>query len=224
MRVTYRPLGHDFPGKKKQYYERQSGLAFKASWSSTLDLLDKELRQLDADTVIFQIDVREGDIRIDGLPKERAVVSDPAVVVSFQSKYGPLRYSCDLFRDWHINVRAIALGLESLRRVERYGITTRGEQYAGWKALGAGSGPNVGVVLQFSGAREAAAWILDKAKADGLGAIGEKAVDVMLTDKEYRTGKFRQAAMKLHPDKGGSSSDWETLSEARRLVENQVGS
>jgi hypothetical protein len=33
------------------------------------------------------------------------------------------------------NVRAIALALEALRKVDRYGVTKRGEQYAGWKAL-----------------------------------------------------------------------------------------
>jgi hypothetical protein len=42
--------------------------------------------------------------------------------------------------DWQHNVRAIALGLEALRKVDRYGITRRGEQYAGWKALPAGIG------------------------------------------------------------------------------------
>jgi hypothetical protein len=34
---------------------------------------------------------------------------------------------------WQDNLRAVALGLEALRRVERYGIAQRGEQYAGWR-------------------------------------------------------------------------------------------
>jgi hypothetical protein len=34
-----------------------------------------------------------------------------------------------------MNARAIALGLEALRKVDRYRITKRGEQYTGWSAL-----------------------------------------------------------------------------------------
>lgn len=37
--------------------------------------------------------------------------------------------------DWQINLRAIALGLEALRKLDRYGITSRGEQYTGWRAI-----------------------------------------------------------------------------------------
>src|ERR1700675_3855774 len=85
---------------------------------------------LDAKKLVFQIDVRESEIRLDGLPSARARPNDPAVIVSFDSKHGPLRYFCDQFTDWQDNIRAIALGLEALRKVERYGITHRGEQYA----------------------------------------------------------------------------------------------
>jgi hypothetical protein len=61
--------------------------------------------------------------------------------VSFESRHGPLEYATDVFDDWQDNVRAIALGLEALRRVDRYGIAKRGEQYRGWKQLEAG-GPS----------------------------------------------------------------------------------
>ncbi len=40
--------------------------------------------------------------------------------------------------DWQHNVRAIALTLEALRAVDRYGATETGQQYAGFKALPAG--------------------------------------------------------------------------------------
>jgi len=43
-----------------------------------------------------------------------------------------LRNVCD--EDWRHNVRSIALGLEALRAVDRYGISRRGEQYAGFRA------------------------------------------------------------------------------------------
>jgi len=43
---------------------------------------------------------------------------------------------CDSFRDWEANLRAIALSLEHLRAVDRYGVTTEEEeQYTGWLRL-----------------------------------------------------------------------------------------
>ncbi len=42
------------------------------------------------------------------------------------------------FPAWRINVRAIALGLEALRKVDRSGIARGNEQYTGFRALGSG--------------------------------------------------------------------------------------
>jgi hypothetical protein len=46
-----------------------------------------------------------------------------------------LLYACDRFWRWQHNLRAIALGLEALRLVERYGIGDAHQQYAGYRAL-----------------------------------------------------------------------------------------
>jgi hypothetical protein len=54
---------------------------------------------------------------------------------------GRLVYATDCCDYWQHNVRSIALGLQALRAVDRYGITRRGEQYAGFAALPAG-GPD----------------------------------------------------------------------------------
>ena len=62
----------------------------------------------------------------------------PAVIIAFESKHGPLKYATDVFDHWHANLRAIALGLEALRKVERYGITQRGEQYTGFRTWNSG--------------------------------------------------------------------------------------
>ena len=73
------------------------------------------------------------------MPRANASPKSPAVVIAFESKHGPLQYATDAFTHWQANVRAVALGLEALRRVERYGITKHGEQYTGWKQLGSGT-------------------------------------------------------------------------------------
>lgn len=134
MRVTFRPLE---PGA----FTTAPGLRrpFSAPYSRTLDALERELRHLGADATVIQLALGEDDIRLDGLPRANATPAHPGVVVSFESReHGPLRYRTNRYGHWHHNLRAIALGLESLRRVDRYGITSKGEQYAGWKALPAG--------------------------------------------------------------------------------------
>jgi hypothetical protein len=58
-----------------------------------------------------------------------------------ETKHGPLVYSADSCALGQHNVRSIALGLEALRAVERYGVTHQGEQYTPWKAIGSGPTP-----------------------------------------------------------------------------------
>lgn len=135
MNVRCRPLS-SFP--PEFHVARSSGDPFSAGWTSTFDLLVRELEKLGASNVAIELALTEGDIRLDGWPYAGARTSHPGVVISFDSKHGPLRYGTDAFPKWQSNVRAIALGLESLRRVDRYGIGKRGEQYTGWKALPSG--------------------------------------------------------------------------------------
>src|SRR4029453_5074854 len=104
----------------------------------TLIKLDHELTELKASNYVIQLELTEKDIRLDGQPPSSASAAGPAVPIFFDSKYGPLRYATDVFNHWKANLRAIALGLKALRKVERYGITQRGEQYTGWKQLGSG--------------------------------------------------------------------------------------
>jgi len=122
--------------------KRRARSPFSATWSATLALLAREVRQLGArGPVALQIAVGEEDIRLDGQIRAAARPSHPGVIVSFESRHGSLVYATDVFDRWQDNVRAIALGLEALRRVDRYGIARSGEQYAGWKQLAAGDSP-----------------------------------------------------------------------------------
>ncbi len=91
---------------------------------------------------MLQIDIREQALRLDGgLRANARPVDFPGVRISFESKHGPLTYATDTHEFWQHNVRGIALGLQALRAVDRYGVTKRGEQYTGWKALPAGQAP-----------------------------------------------------------------------------------
>lgn len=120
--------------------ERRSRYTFKAPWSSTLELLERELRLLEAKNIVIGCGLREQDIRLDGWPRSNALVpAHPGVEVSFDTRHGRLVYATDVCEIWEHNVRAVGLGLEALRAVDRHGITRRGEQYAGFKAIASGS-------------------------------------------------------------------------------------
>lgn len=140
MKCTFRPLVA-WSGPATPAGRRRSRYTFKGSWQSTLDLLDRELRHLGAHNVVIEADFREQDLRIDGMPRAGAPAPQhPGVRVSFESKHGPLTYATDAYAYWQHNVRAIALGLEALRAVDRYGITRTGEQYKGWRQIEAKPG------------------------------------------------------------------------------------
>lgn len=140
IQCVFRPLL--WSGPETPAARRRSQYAFKAGWSDTLALLERELRHLDASRIVVEADFRERDLRIDGWPRADArIPQHPGVRVAFESRHGPLVYATDSCAWWQHNVRSIALGLEALRAVDRYGVTRRGEQYAGWKAITAGAAP-----------------------------------------------------------------------------------
>jgi hypothetical protein len=114
---------------------------FQASFSDTVKLLDRELRLLDPKdphmpVCVLQIAMREQDFRIDGMPRANAVPSHPGVILNIETRNKPpMSFPCDTFTHWHHNLRAIALTLEALRKVDRYGVTQTGQQYRGWQAI-----------------------------------------------------------------------------------------
>jgi hypothetical protein len=193
IQISYRPLPAIWPsGERTKSWERKR-TPFKAGWTNTLGVLERELRHLGVgwdDVVIIEAGYKPSDLRMDGLPRKDARLDDPAVILSFQSTWGPLRYGCDTYGNHEANVRAIALALEALRAVDRYGVTKRGEQYAGWKALPASG--------QAQSTREHEDFIRR------FSAPGQPIAQA-----------YRTALKQLHPDVGGSREDFERLQRAR---------
>ncbi len=135
MEIKCRPIS-SFPAEFKA--GRMASSPFRSGWTATMELLERELEKLGARGAVIELALTEREIRLDGWPRAEARPSHPGVVISFDSRHGPLRYGTDAFPHWQDNVRAIALGLEALRKVDRYGIGKRGEQYQGWRQLTAG--------------------------------------------------------------------------------------
>jgi hypothetical protein len=137
MNYTFRPLPlwpHPIT------HNRRSRSTFKAGWDSTMKMLARELEHLGARDVMLAAGFNESEIRMDGMLRSNAREPlHPGVEVSFETAHGRLVYATDVCMFWQHNVRSIALGLGALRAVDRYGITRRGEQYAGWLQLGSTS-------------------------------------------------------------------------------------
>lgn len=196
--ATFRPLGQ-WP--RPDTHRRRGRHTFRASWADTLELLDRELEHLGAENVIIQADFTEADIRLDGRPRSNAKApKHPGVIVSFESRHGPLQYMTDEHEWWQHNVRAIALGLEALRAVDRYGITQTGQQYKGWRQLTAGSGIT---------SREAALELITR-----LADIAPATID----DVGLHTA-YRKAIKRAHPDGGGDTETFAAVQDAGRILE-----
>jgi hypothetical protein len=208
MRYEFRPLGR---WTDPETGHRRGAHLFKASWNDTLDLLATEIDYLDgADPVVIQVDAPEGMIRRDGMLHARARVGHPGVIISFQSRFGPLRYATDAYERWYghgvdgwqANVRAIALTLKALRDIDRWGASKRGEQYTGWRAVAARA-------PLFPDAGAAEAWM--RAYAQELRITGPG-------DQTALAKLYRLMALEMHPDKGAPRADWDRLDEARRVL------
>jgi hypothetical protein len=137
MQYTFRPM----PTWPHAVTKPRSYPHFKAAWRTTLDELAYEIEKLGGRDCVIGAGFRDSDIRLDGMPRANArqdPYMHPGVEISFDSRFGRLTYATDQYTDWRANVRAIVLSLEALRAVDRYGVSKRGQQYAGWARLAAG--------------------------------------------------------------------------------------
>jgi hypothetical protein len=186
--IRFRPIDV-WPGELTPPHRRKRA-AFDTPWGRTIQLLERELSMLEAQRTVFQVALLERDFRNDGRPRAQARAEHPGVIVAFDSKWGPLKYATDTFTTWQDNVRAVALSMEALRKVDRYGVSKRGEQYRGWRALTTGSDPAEGMTRE-----TAAAYLRDVWEND-----------------------IRRALFETHPDTGGDPGEFRKVQRARELL------
>lgn len=197
LRFETRPLPAVWPNGQRTPVDARRWGQFKATLAATMDLLEHELEQLGAvEPIVIEAGYEPHELRVDGRPRANARPRDPAVVLSFQSRFGPLRYACDTYATHDRNLRAIALALEALRAVDRYGVTRRGEQYQGWSAL-----PPAGE----NGMSRAEAEAIIRHFGDPDGNL------------ELRVA-YRRAAKLLDRDRGGDPGEWKKLNRAAQVV------
>jgi hypothetical protein len=138
LNITIKPLGK-WPGEETAEPKRSP---FKATYKKTLEQLEFELEKINADSGSLTLEMRisQQQLTLDGSRLRAHVKPErPGVVLTFNrhitkcvktpegnnnwvTSAQTLSYPCDAFDDWQDNLRAITLSLESLRRVERYGV------------------------------------------------------------------------------------------------------
>ncbi len=210
MRYRIQPLT-DFTIFTTPASERRPN-PFRSSYDETLRLLRTEVELLGGDEIVFELGCNASDIRQDGALRARAEVQHPGVRISFESTHGALTYATDTFAgrwygdppDWQINLRAIALSLEALRKVDRYGVVKRGEQYVGFKALPAGR-----AMPSSHMTRDDALRIL----------AGDIPLEHFNTTPESLRHSWRSARRAAHPDRNrGDQTRWDQVEQAARVL------
>lgn len=178
--ARFRPLPH-WPEKRKLRYMPSQ---FKSPYNKTLDKLEYELSKLSAKNIVIEAGFAMADIRNDGWPRGKSRPTHPGVILYFTSPDGAMRFPAGTYAAFEANMHAIALTLENLRAIDRYGVTLGHEQYTGFKQIAAP--PPVEM------SAEAAAREIEK--RSGVGH------DRILASREIFKAALREAISNTHTD------------------------
>lgn len=199
VRADVRPMGL-FP---RPFSTSRIQAPFSAPWYDTVDRLARELNHLDAIDRVIELAFEPGArMTRSGYPYAGAPHAHPGVILSFTSRSGPLSFPVDTFTLWQDNIRAIALALEALRKVDRYGVAPLHEQYRGWTSL-----------------PQATDQPMDaRAAAECLKLYGGGFVEDILRSRVHGESSFRVACRVVHPDVGGTSREFQQVNQAREVL------
>lgn len=198
MSETAYPLQWPVAWKRTPRQSRSIG-RFENRWNATTWTIDRarrelaaELERLGAEDPILSTNLR---LRLDGQPQSnQAQPSDTGVAVYFTLRGRRTVLACDRWIKVEHNIRAIALHVEAIRGMARWGVGNVEQAFTGYAALPErASDPSWRATLQFDS-------------------------DVPLT-VDLVESRFRSLAKTLHPDvPGGSQKLFEELLLARELA------
>jgi len=129
------------PGSTSTWHQQK-----KLDVGDGLARLTDELRRLGASHVVISSNLR---VRGDGLPyaAQAKQLDDPGVAVYFRLRSAARVLACDRWRSAADNMAAIAGHIEAIRAVDRYGVGTLEQAFAGYKALPADTAADWRMVL-----------------------------------------------------------------------------
>lgn len=194
---TFKEQGIDsyplsWPMGTKRSFNRQKS-KFTTSFERARVQLFNELKLLGVHSwnVILSTDI---PLRKDGMPYANlANPSDPGVAVYFRLNEKPMVFACDKFTKVYDNLYAITLTIEALRGIKRWGSSDMMER-------------------SFTGFAALPPPMATKPKRPWYQVLGydHPCASITLVDIAYK-----ELAMKLHPDRGGSAEAMAELNNAR---------
>lgn len=160
--------------------------------------LQSEIDRLGASTYVLSTNLA---LRLDGLPRSgQAEPEDPGAALYFHLDGKAHCLPCDTYDRIADNIAAIAKHIEATRAIERYGVATMSEMFAGFVALPA-----------------------PDAKKHWREVLGVGPKEPM--DAAYVRERYRIRAQGAHPDRpGGSHAEMAELNRARDEALAEVGS
>lgn len=180
--ATFAKHGHQSVTRDGREVVRKTSRAL--SVTEAVERLQGELYRLGATHEILSTNIRP---RLDGSPDSRlSDPPDPGAAVYFRLKGKDRCLACDRWTRVADNIAAIAQHIDALRRIERYGVGTMDQAFAGYAALPA-SPRDWWIVLQ----------------------VTPDATSAQVDDA------FRRLAKAAHPDAGGSHEQMARLNAAR---------
>lgn len=157
--------------------------------------LSAELGRLGAQHEVLSTNVQ---LRLDGLPRSgQPEPEDPGAAVYFRLKGQPRVLACDRWNRVADNIAAIAQHIDAIRRMDRYGVGSLEQAFAGYAQLPANTALDWRNVFGF--AKDAQVYP---------GDVDEK---------------FKELARLHHPDAGGTHEGMARLSEARAAARKELG-
>lgn len=185
-RARFRKVTRDYvnTGNGQGYYRSSPG---EVPVAVAVSRLHGELKRLGADEgFVLSTNLRT---RIDGLPYSNdKPPDDPGAAVYFRLNRKDRSLACDTWNRVADNIAAIAAHIECIRGIDRYGVGTIDQAFAGYAGL-----PARGETW-----RSSLGFALDEA----------------LTE-ELITARFRERAATAHPDRGGSHEAMAALNAAK---------
>lgn len=184
---------------------------FRANYLKILDKLEYELGRMRASHIFLEAGFDLQELRNDGWPYSGMTPKHHGVILYFKSDDGDLRFPCGTYSDWTDNLYAIALTLENLRAIDRYGVTLGHQQYLGFKSLAAPA----------QSLEDHATFLA--AHSDFGAGVTVTAREIIADPKTYLT-VYRNAARTLHPDAPGSNPGlWDKLQTAKAMLDQHHG-
>lgn len=158
---------------------------------------------------IGRLNVADGDwllstnleLRLDGFPRSaQRAPTDPGAAVYFRLRGHARCLACDRYTTVAGNIAALAAHIEAMRAIERYGVGTLDQAFAGYTAL-----------PEKADGRD---WHAEF----GFGPLRPHEITVDIINARYR-----ELARQRHPDSGGSHAAMARLNAARRAALEEIG-